>query len=130
VGDRSDKELCHHFFSERAASCMFTDGISWTTVLFKRHSLNHRQLCDHRHGLNAFKNGLAKLRLKRMGFFMDFSLHSPLAGSSASLVQPHPAYDHADICQLLEYPKFNCFDTIPACDGHTHADDMIYRATR
>ena len=34
--------------------------------------------------LNSFKNHLAKLRVKRMGFFMDFSLQSPLAGSSAT----------------------------------------------
>jgi len=27
--------------------------------------------------LNSFKNRLAKLRRMRMGFFMDFSLHSP-----------------------------------------------------
>jgi len=35
--------------------------------------------------LNSFKNCLAKLRNNKMGFLMDFSLQSPLAGSSASL---------------------------------------------
>jgi len=66
---RSDKDLRHHFFSERVVNRW--NQLDKDTV--------------EASSLNIFKNRLAKLRFKKMGFFMDFSLHSPLAGSSASL---------------------------------------------
>jgi len=66
---RSDKDLRHHFFSERVVN-------RWNQL---------DKDTDEASSLNIFKNRLAKLRFKKMGFFMDFSLHSPLAGSSASL---------------------------------------------
>jgi len=52
--------------------------------------------------LNTFKNRLAKLRLKRMDFIIDFSLHSPLAGSSASLGAAHQVYVIAYDIHLAE----------------------------
>jgi len=66
---RSNKDLRHHFFSERVVNIW--NQLDKDTV----EALS----------LNSFKNRSAKLRRMRMGFFMDFSLHSPLAGSSASL---------------------------------------------
>jgi len=72
---RSDKDLCHHFFSERVVNRW--NQLDKATV---EASL-----------LNTFKNRLAKLRFKKMGFFMDFSLHSRLDGSSASLGAAAPA---------------------------------------
>jgi len=66
---RSEKDLCHHFFSKRVVNRW--NQLDKDTV--------------EASSLNTIKNRLAKLRFKKMGFFMDFSLHSPLAGSSASL---------------------------------------------
>jgi len=69
VKHRSDKDLRHYFFSERVINRwnqLDKDAVEATS-------------------LNSFKNCLAKLRIRKMGFFMDFSLQSPLAGSSASL---------------------------------------------
>jgi len=64
-----DKDLRHYFFSERVINRwnpLDKDAVQATS-------------------LNSFKNCLAILRNRKMGFFMDFSLQSPLAGSSASL---------------------------------------------
>jgi len=66
---RSDKDLRHHFFSERVVNRW--NQLDKDTV--------------EASSLNTFKNRLAKLLLKKMGFFMDFSLHRSLAGSTASL---------------------------------------------
>jgi len=67
--NRSNKDLRHRFFSERVVN-------RWNKL--------DKGIVEAS-SLNSFKNRLAKLRHKGMGFFMDFSLHSPLAGSSASL---------------------------------------------
>jgi len=75
VKHRSDKDLRHHFFSERVINRwnqLDKDAVEATS-------------------LNSFKNCLAKLRNRKMGFFMDFSLQSPLAGSSASLGAAAPS---------------------------------------
>jgi len=67
---RTDKDLRHYFFSER--------------VVNRWNQLDQADTVEAS-SLNSFKNHLAKLRRKKMGFFMDFSLLSPLAGSSAPL---------------------------------------------
>jgi len=69
VKHRTDKDLCHHFSSERVVNKwnqLDKDAVEATSS-------------------NSFKNCLAKLHNKKIGFFMDFSLQSPLAGSNASL---------------------------------------------
>jgi len=69
VKHRTDKDLRHHFFSERVvnrSNQLDKDAVEATS-------------------LNSFKNCLAKLRHKKMGFFLDFNLQIPLAGSNASL---------------------------------------------
>ena len=66
---RTDKDLRHYFFNERVVN-------RWNQL---------DQDTVEASSLNSFKNHLAKLRRKKMGFFMDFSLLSPLARSSAPL---------------------------------------------
>jgi len=59
---RTDKDLCHYFFSERVVN-------NW-----KQMDKDTVEVSS----LNSFKNHLANLRRKRIDFFMDLSL----AGSS------------------------------------------------
>ena len=69
VKHRTEKDLRRYFFSERVVN-------RWNQL--------DKDIVEAS-SLNSFKNHLAKLRRKKMGFFMDLSLQRPLAGSSASL---------------------------------------------
>jgi len=93
---RTDKDLRHNFFSERIVqrwNQLDKDAVEATS-------------------LNSFKNCLAKLRNKKMGFFMDLSPQSPLAGSShipghiPGAAAPSEALDPAKgLCRLKSTKK-------------------------
>jgi len=61
-----------------SANELLTDGTSWTRIVLKHHRWIHSR--------TAWRN----YDSRRWTFCMDFSLHSPLAGSSASLAASTP----------------------------------------
>jgi len=58
--------------------------------------------------LNSFKNRLAKLRVERMGFFMDFCRWALWLDQVLHLVQPHQVYEYDQVYGMLP----NSYDSV------------------
>jgi len=77
VKHRSDKDLRHHFFSER--------------VVYRWNQLDKDAV--EATSLNSFKNCLAKLRNRKMGFSWTSVCRALWLEQVLHLVQPHQVYD-------------------------------------